>query len=73
MNDGQDFHTGIDIGGKDVRGTPVVAAQDDMVAFANNAKENLGGGYGRYLILDHGGGIATLYAHLNKLLCGKAK
>jgi len=29
--------------------------------------------YGNYIIVDHGGGIATLYAHCSKLLYSKGQ
>lgn len=65
--DGRYFHTGIDIYGKDIYGTPVVAAQAGTVAFAELPIEP-GSGYGRYILLDHGNGIVTLYAHLSEFL-----
>lgn len=64
---GQIFHSGIDIGGKEVYGTPVVAAQDGTIAFIRASNEP-GTGYGLYIILDHGGSVATLYAHLSEIL-----
>lgn len=57
------LHTGIDIGvGSN---NAVVAAQEGTVIHADWL-----GGYGKTLIVDHGGGIATLYAHNNTLLAG---
>lgn len=50
------FHKGIDIGAP--RGTPIFASADGKVAFTGRR-----GGYGRTVILDHGGGVQTLYAH----------
>lgn len=64
---GSDFHTGIDIRSAeedDSDGRDVVAAQAGTVAFINNTYTS-GVGYGIYLILDHGGEISTLYAHLS--------
>ncbi|HYQ86002.1 MAG TPA: M23 family metallopeptidase [Bacteroidota bacterium] len=55
-------HEGIDIV-NDV-GTPVVAAADGVVEIAGHS----GGGYGITLILSHGYGYQTLYAHLSKVL-----
>ena len=51
------LHAGIDIGGADW-GAPFVAADDGTVILARYY-----GGYGRCVIIDHGGGISTLYAH----------
>jgi len=42
-------------------GTPVHAAGDGRVSF-----EGVRGGYGKAIVLTHGGGIATLYGHLSR-------
>lgn len=55
------FHKGIDI--RAPHNANVIAANDGVVLFAG-----WNGGYGRTVIIDHGGGIATLYAHNSKLL-----
>lgn len=55
------FHTGIDI--KASSGKTVVAAGDGKVVTSGNL-----GGYGKTVIIDHGGGIMTLYAHNSQLL-----
>ena len=57
-----DFHTGIDISGASVYGAPIVAANDGTVIKTNYAYTD-GVGYGMYVIIDHGGGYSTLYAH----------
>ena len=51
------LHAGIDIGGA-AWGAPFVAAEDGTVILARYY-----GGYGNCVIIDHGGGISTLYAH----------
>lgn len=57
------LHTGIDIGVGN--NSNVIAAQEGTVIHSDWL-----GGYGKTLIIDHGGGIATLYAHNNTLLVG---
>ncbi|HWP50774.1 MAG TPA: M23/M56 family metallopeptidase [Clostridia bacterium] len=69
---GQNFHTGIDIGGKEVYGTPVVAAQDGTIAFIKASNEPVTA-YGLYIILDHGGTVATLYGHLSEILVSEGE
>jgi murein DD-endopeptidase MepM/ murein hydrolase activator NlpD len=54
------LHTGIDYGADE--GTPIRAAADGVVVSAGWY-----GGYGNATIIDHGGGIATLYGHQSVL------
>ncbi len=54
------LHTGIDI--PSPKGTKVVAANDGTVILAAWY-----GGYGNCVIIDHGGGTVTLYAHNSSL------
>ncbi len=56
------FHRGIDIATS--AGTPIVAAE------AGVAYPYRGGSYGNYIIIIHGGGMATLYAHNQRNLVG---
>jgi murein DD-endopeptidase MepM/ murein hydrolase activator NlpD len=49
-------------------GANVVAADDGEVIYAGYY-----GGYGNTIIVDHGGGISTLYAHLSKILVGEGQ
>jgi murein DD-endopeptidase MepM/ murein hydrolase activator NlpD len=52
------MHTGIDIDG--YTGQPIVASKDGVVIMASYYS-----GYGNTVIVDHGGGISTLYAHMS--------
>lgn len=54
------LHAGIDIGAR--HGSPVKAAATGTVIVAN-----YGGGYGNRVVIDHGGGISTLYGHMSRL------
>lgn len=54
------FHHGLDIGAP--YGTPVLATANGTVTFAGWR-----GGYGRTVVIDHGGGVESLYAHLSTL------
>ena len=55
-------HEGLDIV-SDV-GTPVYAAGDGVVEYSAHS----GGGYGMVIVINHGYGYQTLYAHMSKLL-----
>ncbi len=59
------FHTGIDLAGSGCYGTPIVAANDGTVISAG-----WNGGYGNCVIVDHGGGVTTLYAHASSIAVG---
>ncbi|MFN2363184.1 MAG: peptidoglycan DD-metalloendopeptidase family protein [Halarsenatibacteraceae bacterium] len=56
-----DFHSGVDIAAP--HGTKVQAAESGTVSFVGWM-----GGYGRVVIIDHGNGYETLYAHNSQLL-----
>lgn len=54
------FHSGIDIAGR--TGDPIYAAKDGVVKAAEQQ-----GARGKYVIIDHGGGLETWYLHLNAI------
>lgn len=58
------YHGGIDFAV--ATGTDVCAAADGTVIVA----KELNYSYGHYIIVDHGNGVSTLYAHNSKLLVG---
>jgi len=55
------MHTGIDIGAP--KGANILAANSGTVIMSGWST-----GYGNRVVIDHGGSIATLYAHCNKIL-----
>jgi len=62
----RDFHTGIDIARP--YGTIIRAAAAGRVVYAGWM-----GGYGRVVVIDHGRGYSTLYAHCSRLLVRKGQ
>ena len=59
------YHSGIDIDGYGNDGAPVVASDGGTVVTAS-----YNDGYGNYVIIDHGNGYQTLYAHMSGLAVG---
>ena len=54
------MHQGIDVSAP--RGTPVYATASGRVVFAGRQ-----GAYGNLVVIDHGNGYETLYAHLDRI------
>ena len=55
------LHTGMDIGAP--LGSTFVAANDGVVV-----KSEMNFAYGNMVVIDHGGGVTTLYAHGSEIL-----
>lgn len=58
------MHNGLDMAGP--VGTPIYATADGVVT-----RSSWFGGYGRYISINHGGGIETRYGHMSELLVGE--
>ena len=59
------LHDGMDISNWGIYGKPIVAAYSGTVAIADSSNSTTG--YGYYVRIDHGVGVATLYAHCSAL------
>lgn len=57
----REFHEGLDIASS--RHTQIFATADGRIAFAGKRR-----GFGRLVLIDHGHGLKTLYAHLERIL-----
>lgn len=57
-----DFHTGLDISAH--YGTRIAAAASGRVVYTGWMS-----GYGKVVVIEHGNGYTTLYAHCSRLLC----
>jgi murein DD-endopeptidase MepM/ murein hydrolase activator NlpD len=60
------LHAGVDLGAPE--GTPFYAAAPGVVIVAR-----WNGGYGNNVMIDHGGGIVTVYGHSSKLLVSEGQ
>lgn len=60
---GEDGHKGIDLEGLGHEGAPVVAAASGQVVLAVWSEW----AYGNHVIIDHGNGLQTVYAHLSDI------
>lgn len=63
---GYKYHYGIDISGSGVYGHDIVAAEGGTVLLAQTDKS-----WGKFILIDHGNGMLTRYAHCSKLLVSK--
>lgn len=60
------MHTGVDIAAE--YGSPIHASADGVVVHSGWL-----GGYGKTVIIDHGGGISTLYGHCSRLVVSEGQ
>lgn len=58
------LHTGTDFAAANIYQQPIYAAQAGEVIFAGPQ-----GGYGNFIIVDHGNGLSTCYAHCDSISC----
>lgn len=65
---GNKGHGGVDISAANITGQDIVAADGGVVVIAAYRKGTSYGSYGKYVVIDHGGGFQTLYAHCSELL-----
>jgi murein DD-endopeptidase MepM/ murein hydrolase activator NlpD len=59
------MHTGMDFTAP--IGTPIHATGDGFIAGNAEANQVGGSGYGKYVVINHGYGYKTLYAHMSKI------
>lgn len=62
------MHNGIDFGGP--LGTPILASADGKVIGTGDLGRYA---YGKWIAIDHGNGLVTLYGHLSKISVGSGK
>ena len=55
-------HTGMDFGA--AGGTPILAINDGVVVYVRNHQKGLG----LHLVIDHGGGILSVYGHTSRII-----
>lgn len=60
------LHAGVDFGASE--GTPIHAAANGVVAFSGVMR-----GYGNVVVIDHGGGVSTLYGHCSERLVSEGQ
>ncbi len=58
-------HGAVDIAGRGIYGACIIASAPGTVILSNT--DGRGGGYGNYVVVDHGGGVSTLYGHMSSV------
>lgn len=65
---GSTNHRGVDIGGVGTTSAALATKSGKVIIAKTVVYGSYGGsGYGNYVVLDHGGGYTTLYAHLSSV------
>ncbi len=64
------FHNAVDL--RAVEGTEILASADGTVLVGESVYEK-DKGYGKYILIDHGNGLQTQYAHLSEVLVEKGQ
>ena len=64
MSQGIHGYNGVDVSAPS--GTPIYAAAGGTIVVAKGGG-GYNGGYGNYIVIDHGNGTQTLYAHMSSL------
>lgn len=62
----REFHKGLDIANR--KGSPIISSADGTVSYAGQK-----GSLGNMVVIDHGYGIITQYAHLDKIIVEQGK
>lgn len=69
-------HGAIDIAGRAIYGANIVASAAGKVIMVNtvvNSQGQGGGGYGKFVVIDHGNGVSTLYGHMSSVAVSKGQ
>ncbi|MDR1354238.1 MAG: M23 family metallopeptidase, partial [Oscillospiraceae bacterium] len=63
----RELHGGLDISSHGIYGANIVAANDGTVVFVCRKDSKGWGSYGFYVMIDHGGGVVTVYGHCSQI------
>lgn len=70
INDFYKFHNGIDFGASGGIGVPIKAVADGVVTAVGDTSPYA---YGKWVAIDHGNGLTTLYAHFSLVAVGRGR
>lgn len=69
-------HGAIDIAGRGILDANIVASAAGKVIMVNTTVDSRGqggGGYGKFVLIDHGDGVSTLYGHMSNVSVSKGQ